>query len=569
MKKNIGIGMGLLLLGVVIGKWILPEQRSNSAQEEQVMNHSEEISEEYTCAMHPQIRQNEPGDCPICGMDLVIVDGQQDNDPYKTRMSSQAIRLANVQTSIVRPGNNEKELILQGKVDTDKRKESLITSRFPGRIEKLYVDFEGEEVKAGQVLAEIYSPELIAAQKELLEAEKLFGKESDIVKASRSKLKLWNITDDQIQNLEQNGKLIQYIQVVSPFEGVVKQKNIQQGSYVGEGDQMFHLVDLSSVWIVFDLYEKDMEWVKVGDEITYRLAGISNREFKGSIAFIDPVVNSKTRTASARLERENKEGVLKPDMFVQGLIRTEGESEQSYMRIPKTAVLWTGKRSVVYLARESEEEGLEFEYREVIIASDTETDYLISEGLSMGDEIVTMGLFKVDAAAQLSGKYSMMNRPGNHKTFAALPESFTLKLNLIYDHYISMKNALVESQLEEALKYSEILYLEASDTRLSGLDKALNSYWKDWNKVFIEDLRRAKKSKDLEALRVDFFLISNQMIQLTEDLAFQKEKVYKSYCPMARNDQGGYWLSESEQIANPYFGDAMLRCGEVKKVYNK
>ncbi len=563
--KYIIIFIATLVLGLMIGRWTMPssemEVKKGDSQVEHV--HTDEV---YTCSMHPQIRQPEFGQCPICAMDLVLVGSSGSNDPFITEMSLEASKLAQVQTTDVRSGGVNKELLLQGEIHLNEANERIISSRFPGRIERLLVGYEGMLVEKGQILAEVYSPELIAAQNEFLETLKFKNSQPAIVEAAKQKLILWDISEDQVKKIESTGSIIEVVTITSPYKGIVQKKYIQTGAYVNEGTSLFQIVDLATLWVVFDLYEEDIAWVQVGDEIEFRVTSFPTKEFKAKVSFIDPVMQGKSRTLKIRLVVDNKDYLLKPDMFVKGLLKGTMPSGIDQVIIPKTAVLWTGKRSVVYVEI-PEGEVKSYTYREVVIAGDFGESYLIASGLSEGERVVTMGLFKVDAAAQLSGKYSMMNPPTVNNLISQIPISFKESLEAAFEHYIQLKNALVNSDLAKSNASMSKLYASFKTIEVSKLDPELKNYWDTWRSKLDESVNISSNYTELDEIRADFSNISDLLIILTEDLSFHSKKLFKSYCSMAFTDKGGYWLSEFEEIANPYYGESMLRCGTVEKVY--
>ncbi len=562
--KNIAIILLTLLIGIVIGNWV--NTSPSQIDEHLGHNHSEENVEEYTCSMHPQIRQPEFGKCPICAMDLVPVGTMGSSDPFVIEMSLEASRLAQVQTVVVKSGEIEKEILLQGEIELNEGNEKVLSARFPGRIEHLHVDYEGMLVEKDQVLAEIYSPELIAAQNEFLEALKYQDKQPALLEAAKNKLILWDISLDQIHTIESTGTIIQSVQITSPYKGIVQKKYVNTGSYISEGSALFQIVDLSSVWVVFDVYEEDITWVNIGDRVDFRINGFAHKEFHSNITFIDPVMQGKSRTVKVRLEVGNKEGLFKPSMFVKGVLRSVRHTRVDQVIVPKTAVLWTGKRSVVYLGDEDEDTN-KYTYKEVIIASEFGENYLIEKGLSPGDRLVSMGVFKVDAAAQLSGKYSMMNPPRGRSLVSHIPTGFQEQLEKAFGHYLGMKNALVDSDLKKSMEYKNLLYNSLLSIKVSPLDKDLNEYWMNWSSDFENSIKKGLKEQELDEIRSEFSNISDLLIILTEDLSFHSETVFKTYCSMAFDNEGAFWLSEFEEIANPYYGESMLKCGAVKKVY--
>ena len=551
-----------LIAGLLIGKFIFSEDKPTEVDHSQ---HQEAKEQVWTCSMHPQVRQNEPGDCPICGMDLITVDEVGDN-PLNMEMSQEAIRLANIQTTKVELTKPEKEIFMQGKVKMDERKIAIISSRFSGRIEKLFIDFTGVKVSKGQKLASIYSPELITAQQELFEAIKYKDVNPTLYRAARNKLKLWNITDAQISEIENEGKPKQEIDVVSPLSGIVINRMATLGDYVKEGTKLFEVVDLSQVWIVFDAYESDIPWIKIGDKVNFKISSIANKPFEGKIDFIDPIINAKTRTASVRINLKNANSEIKPEMFVEGRITAKLPLNEAKIIAPKSAVMWTGKRSIVYVEL-PETNKPTFQFREVTIGLDLGTHFIIENGIEEGERIVVNGTFKVDAAAQLAGKNSMMNQQtsGYVGTYH-VSESFKQNLTLFFHAYIELKNALVASDMTLSKQKTEVLVQKLKSLDKSELHDEAHDLWTRHYDIISESLNKIVLASSLDEQRASFKPLSESFAISVEAFGLHGIKAYKDYCPMAINDEGAIWLSEIEEIQNPYFGDKMMKCGEVKKV---
>jgi len=401
----------ILILGTFIG-WLVfhPSQKK-----EEKHDHSTEVAQRtiWTCAMHPQIRMEQPGKCPICGMELIplIKSSTTSVDPSAIHLSKEAAQLANVLTSVVTKEKPVKEVRLYGKIQADERLLQNQVSHVPGRIDKLAVNFTGESVAKGQVLAEIYSPELITAQQELLETVKTKQLQPELYEASKEKLRQWKITDDQIAQIENSGVVRNDFEVVSNTSGTVVERLVNTGDHVAQGAELFKIADLSKVWVMFDAYESDLQFLKKGEKISFTIQALPGKEFSGNIIFIDPVIDPVTRVAKVRVETGNIAGKLKPEMFAIGIASTTLDEYRNNMVIPKTAVLWTGKRSVVYVKQPGTDEPI-FKIREIGLGPMLGESYVITDGLTEGEEIVTSGTFSVDAAAQLEGKPSMMNPRG-------------------------------------------------------------------------------------------------------------------------------------------------------------
>ena len=366
----------------------------------------------WTCSMHPQIRKTEPGKCPLCGMDLIPLNTDESgSNPMAIQMSPTAMKLANVQTTIVGNQKPEKEIRLNGKVQPDERMVVSQSSHIPGRIEQLQVNFTGEFVQKAQTLATIYSPDLVMAQEELFEASKIKNSQPALYEAAREKLKNWKLTDKQINHLLTSEKKLENFPVTADVSGVVLSKNVNLGDYIQRGQTIYQIADLSKVWVLFDVYESDMTWIDKGDTVEFTVQSLPGEKFSAAVSFIDRVINPKTRVAQARVEMKNKGLKLKPEMFVSGVITSPLETEKEALVVPKSAVMWTGERSVVYVKGESEK-GVLFTMREVTLGPALGDSYVIASGLETGEEIATKGTFSIDAAAQLSGKPSMMSPEG-------------------------------------------------------------------------------------------------------------------------------------------------------------
>ena len=413
MKKYI-IYIGILAIGLLLG-WMLFGGSSNK-EEEHNHNGVTETNQMWTCSMHPQIMQPESGDCPICGMDLIPATSSSEGllaDQFK--LTENAMALANIQTSIVGNSKTEnKSSKLSGKIVENEEANAVQVSYFSGRIELLNISFTGEKVRKGQLLAAIYSPELYAAQQELITAASLKKSQPKLYKAVRNKLKLWKLSENQINQIETSGNVKESVPVYATVSGTVTEKLVEQGDYVKQGQPLLKITNLNTVWGNFDVFENQIERFKKGQEVIVTTNAYPNKEFKGKVDFIDPVLNTKTRTVTLRVVLNNQNDEFKPGMFVQANIERVLVDKTAILTIPSSAVLWTGERSVVYIKTNPEQPI--FEMREVVLGNQLGNEYEVLEGLLVGNEIVSNGTFTVDAAAQLQGKKSMMNKEGGKTT---------------------------------------------------------------------------------------------------------------------------------------------------------
>ena len=410
MKRQIIIIISTLIAGIFLG-WIL--FHSSPAKEKQDHETEAAKSEIWTCAMHPQIRMHEPGKCPICGMTLIpLIQGGATIDTDAIHMTKEAAQLANVMTTIVSKQNPVKEVRLYGKIQADERLLQSQVSYLPGRIEKLNVNFTGEFVRKGQILAVIYSPDLITAQQELLETAATKASQPELYEASKEKLRQWKLTDNQISSIETSGKVKTNFEVFANTTGIVSARRINTGDYISPGTVLFEVADLSHVWIMFDAYESDLPYLSQGQKVTFTIQALPGVDYSGNITFIDPVVDPVTRVAKVRIEVGNQSGKLKPEMFATGIVNANLNELKDKMVIPRSAVLWTGKRSVVYVKQTKSDEPV-FKIREIELGTMLGNSYVVMSGLKEGEEVVTQGAFSVDASAQLEGKPSMMNPSGD------------------------------------------------------------------------------------------------------------------------------------------------------------
>ena len=550
-----------LIVGVFLGWAISPATTDTHAHEE-----GEGLPSIWTCSMHPQIRLLEAGDCPICGMDLIPGDQEAtgNSNPQAFQMTPEALALAQVQTLVVGGAQAKKELILSGKLQADERENASLTAKFPGRIEKLFVTFTGEQVTTGQRIATVYSPELLTAQKELLESAKTKATFPQLYQASKDKLGLWKLSATQIAEIERSGQVKERMDIFADQSGVVLQKNVSVGDYVSMGSVLFTVTNLNSLWLLLDVYETDLPFVALGDDIQFTVAGKPGETLSAKVTFVDPLINANTRAASVRAEIRNVGNTLKPEMFVTARIQTRNTASSTEVMVPRTAVLWSGKRSIVYV-KVPNAALPEFVMREVTLGNRLGENYQITAGLQAGEEIVSYGAFALDASAQLSGKPSLLNRSSTQQV--EVSAAFSQEIAAVVAAYFQVKNSLVKDQIPTAATQLLAQALaKVSSAAGTGKEKA------KWEKIKAElsqATAKIKGAKDIGAARTQFSNLSASIIQLAETYPLSQQVVYKDYCPMAFDNKGGYWLSETEDIRNPYFGASMLSCGEVKQTYQK
>ncbi len=335
----------ILFFGVFLGRVFQPSHgaasRSSASEEASASGEADHSAHEghgadqattWTCAMHPQIRSEKPGKCPLCGMELVPVQKQSTSGLRTLTISPEARALMNIETVPVERNYVSTEIRMVGKVDFDETKLGYITAWVGGRLDQLYVDFTGVEVNEGDHMVYIYSEELYAAQEELLQAIKYASQTSanstrrgggsiDLVESAREKLRLLGLTQEQIDRIESEGAPNSHLTIYSPVSGVVIEKLKQEGERVRLGERIYTVADLSLLWVHLDAYEADLPWIRYGQEVSITTEAYPGEELRGRIAFIQPVLSDKTRTVKVRVNVPNPDGRLKPEMFVSAIVR--------------------------------------------------------------------------------------------------------------------------------------------------------------------------------------------------------------------------------------------------------
>ena len=563
-----------LLVGILIGRWW-----SSPRQQNMDMSHPEVTEQagtnEWTCSMHPQIRQHEPGKCPICGMDLIPVGNLSgEENPLEISMSPTAMQLANIQTEVIRSGQAEKEIRVIGKAQADERRIFSQVTHLEGRIESLEINFTGEPVAKGQTIATIYSPNLVTAQQELFTAYSLRTTQPALFEAAREKLKNWKISDAEIDAILTEGKPRESFPITADVGGLVLTKKVNLGDYVMRGMPLYDVVDLKQIWVLFDIYEQDLNLVHVGSKIEFTFQSIPGQNYAGKISFMDPVIDPMTRSAKARVEVPNNNGLLKPEMFASGLMRIPVGSRQNQIVIPSSAVLWTGERSLVYV-KNPDSDMPSFQMHEITLGSNLGNEYLVKAGLETGMEIVVNGTFAVDAAAQLAGKPSMMSprtipasRMDTIPRLTEVPPAFHQAIGAILTDYLVLKDDLVSGNATNAPQILSQLYRKAEELPVDAIKGDASSIIRNQIHSFKQILKRMQDNNQLADLRVQFKPLSKLMIDFATAFGPFEQPVFVQHCPMADQNKGADWLSVQKNIRNPYFGDAMLTCGSTIREIN-
>lgn len=607
--------------------------------------HSEHATSEnglYTCSMHPSVKLPDPeAKCPICHMDLIpLAKAGGAGDARRITMSEGAAAASRIETAPVRRFFPTAEVRLYGKVTYDQTLVARLTAYFPGRIERLFANYPGVPVAEGEHVAEIYSPELIAAVEELRQAQRAAettGDGSGIVRrstrdmlvAAREKLRLFGLTEEQIRLIERGELDPDRLTIYAPIGGIVTDLGVREGSYVETGQELATVADLSRVWLDLEAYESQLPKLRWGQRVTFTVEAQPGETFEGRISFIEPMVDERTRTAAVRVAVDNREGRLKPGMFASAVVRArlgEGgalfsdefagrwvspmhpavvkdgpgrcdvcgmelvpaeslgvvgdssETEQPLV-IPRSAVLFTGTRSVVYVAV-PEAARPTYEGREVVLGPRAGELYVVREGLREGEEVVVNGAFRVDSAMQIAAKPSMMmpdggQGPGSHAgdghagttegaaqpTRVEAPDSFIFSLKPVYAAYFDAQTALAVDDLGGFNRSIADLRTALGFVEEAGLVGAARDAWRR----AASKLRVEGAVGELRTARAHFEEMSDGVISLQRRFGHHgSETWHLAHCPMAFEERGADWLQRGTEIVNPYMGVAMPRCGTIE-----
>jgi Cu(I)/Ag(I) efflux system membrane fusion protein len=468
-----GIAIGAVIHWAARPGQVAGQEPASSSQKEQP---ADQIAY-WTCSMHPQVHASKPGLCPYCNMKLIPVRKNAGDEMAGMReftTSEAAKALMDIETAPVERKFVTAEVRMVGKVEYDESRLAYITAWVSGRLDRLYVDYTGVSVTKGDHMVYMYSPELLSAQEELIQAmksaEKINSGNSEIMRgltagtldAAREKLRLLGLSAEQIAEVEKRGTAIDHITIYAPISGIVVHKNALEGMYVKTGTHIYTVADLTHVWVKLDAYESDLSWLRYGQQVEFTTVSLPGKVFKGRISFIDPVLDPITRTVKVRVDVPNAKGELKPEMFVKavvkanvaaggkvmdprlagkwicpmhpsvikdepgkcdicemplvkaeslGYVSAEADDSNKPLVIPVTAALVTGTRAIVYVEVPNADKPT-FEGREIVLGPRAGNYYIVRNGLEEGQRVVTKGNFKIDSALQIQAKPSMMTPEG-------------------------------------------------------------------------------------------------------------------------------------------------------------
>lgn len=569
MKKSFAL---LLVLAATAGGWFARQSFSPQAAIHNPQSGERRIKF-YQSSMHPWIKSDKPGKCTICGMDLVpVYEGDRgfEAESGMVTLSSNQFTVIHVATGTVKRQPIARTLRVAGSLDDNDQRHRFLSAYVDGRVDRLFVNHLGAEVVAGQPLAAIYSPMLLTAVREYLTAHGASGSGLGAMAALR--LRQLGLTESQIVALPGSWTATNLtVDLLAPMTGTVVAKVVYEGQYVKEGDKLFELADFSTMWFLFDAYERDLAWLRAGQPVEITAPSLPGRVFTNAIAFIDPNLRDDTRSAKVRVEVPNpliEDGgtsrrLIRHRVFADGRVRVATEP---VLVVPRSAVLSPGSQAVVYV----EHGNGAYEQRAVKLGRSGDDVWEVISGLTEGERVVTSGNLLLDSQAQLNANVNATPAAPNGPTnaAAALPALNAAQLTAIRD-FLTLADRLRDTLAADDLAGFNGLapQLHVAQPKLAAAlrDAA------DWTGMAskLESVSHLDTAPDLETARRQFHAFSVEAVAFAKrvraaDPGFTKLKIYQ--CPMTKKAFAGApakaeWLQFDGPVRNPYFGREMLDCG--------
>ena len=537
------------------------------------------VKQTYTCPMDPQIVQDKPGTCPICGMDLVLVTAG--GDKSEVTLSESQVELANVTVQRVSIQDIGNSILLNGRLRADETQTEVISTRVPGRLDKLIIKETGVPINKGQVIYEIYSEQLLTFQQEFLlaraQANSIDNKRYEsYLQAAKKKLWLYGMTESQIRDLSNSKTTNPRIQFVAPASGIITEIMVSEGQYVSEGTGIYRLEKLNKLWVEAELYPNEASLIKLGDQLTIYINGFENRPLESTVIFISPEYRQGSQIFVLRASIFNAEYQFVPGMQVEIVFE---HSKKRALTLPADAVIREENGGHVYKKTGN---GI-FKAQMVTTGLENFNKVEITGGIEEGDSIVVTGAYLLYSEIVLKkganpmaghdhGKMEMSSQEISSERKSDVEEKppavdpkFAQQLGLVLTPYLKVKDALVASDTETASAQAMNTATALKSVDMTLLKGVAHMKWMEQLNGMEASVKLIQATKDIEIQRASFSQLTNALYASIKTFNVTGLQAYYQYCPMAFDNKGAHWISRDEQIRNPYFGEQMLRCGETKE----